>query len=133
MSGYLGSIGFALPAAMGAWAAVGGDRQVVSISGDGGLGQYAMELTTAAKYDMNITHVVLDNSELGKISKEQRSAELDVWQTLLVNPDFAAFAELCGVRGFRVDDTDGLDMTLSEALAHGGPALVYVRSDALLV
>jgi thiamine pyrophosphate-dependent acetolactate synthase large subunit-like protein len=133
MSGYLGSIGFALPAAMGAWAAVGGRRQVVSISGDGGLGQYAMELTTAAKYDMDVTHVVLDNSELGKISKEQRSAELDVWQTTLVNPDFAVFAELCGVRGFRVDDTDALEATLAEALALRGPALVYVRSDALLV
>ncbi len=133
MSGYLGSIGFGLPAAMGAWAAVGGQRQVVSISGDGGLGQYAMELTTAAKYEMDITHVVLDNSELGKISKEQRAAEFDVWQTSLVNPDFAAFAELCGVRGFRVEDTDAIEATLAEALAHRGPALVYVRSDPLLV
>ncbi len=133
MSGYLGSIGFALPAAMGAWAAVGGRRQVVSISGDGGLGQYAMELTTAAKYEMDLTHVVLDNSELGKISKEQRSAELDVWQTSLVNPDFAALAELCGVRGFRIADTDEVEATLAEALAHRGPALVYVRSDPLLV
>ena len=124
MSGYLGSIGFGLPAAMGAWAAVGGERQVVGISGDGGLGQYAMELTTAAKYDMDIAHVVLDNGELGKISKEQRSAELDVWQTSLVNPDFAAFAELCGVRGFRIEDPDAIEATLAEALAHRGPALV---------
>ncbi len=55
MSGYLGSIGFALPAAMGAWAAVGASRPVVSLSGDGGFGQYAMELTTAVKYGMNLT------------------------------------------------------------------------------
>lgn len=43
MSGYLGSIGFAFPAAMGTWAAVGDTRKVVSVSGDGGFGQYAME------------------------------------------------------------------------------------------
>ncbi len=133
MSGYLGSIGFALPAAMGAWAAVGGTRQVVSISGDGGLGQYAMELTTAARYEMDITHIVLDNGELGKISKEQRTAELDVWQTSLNNPDFAAMAELCGVRGFRVSDPGDLDATLAEAVAHRGPALVCVEADPFLV
>lgn len=66
MSGYLGSIGFGFPAAMGAWAANTG-RQIVSISGDGGFGQYAMEVTAAVKYNMNITHVLLNNNELGKI------------------------------------------------------------------
>ena len=101
MSGYLGSIGFALPAAMGAWAAVGKSRPVVSVSGDGGFGQYAMEMTTAVKYGMNITHVLLNNGELGKISKEQRAGEWQVWQTGLHNPDFAAFATLCGAAGFR--------------------------------
>lgn len=133
MSGYLGSIGFALPAAMGAWAAVGHERPIVGVSGDGGFGQYAMELTTLAKYGMNITHVVMDNDELGKISKEQRSADLDVWQTSLVNPDLAAFAELCGVKGIRVTDRADLDDALAEALAHDGPALVDVVTDVLLV
>jgi thiamine pyrophosphate-dependent acetolactate synthase large subunit-like protein/nitrite reductase/ring-hydroxylating ferredoxin subunit len=133
MSGYLGSIGFALPAAMGAWAAVGGSRKVVSISGDGGLGQYAMELTTLAKYGMPITHVVLDNGELGKISKEQRAGEWAVWQTSLRNPDFAALAELCGVRGFRVTTPAELAPALGEALAHPGPGLVCLAMDPLLV
>ena len=133
MSGYLGSIGFAFPAAMGAWAAVGDMRQVVSISGDGGFGQYAMELTTAVKYGMNLTHVLLDNSELGKISKEQRAAHWDVWQTSLHNPDFAAFAELCGAKGIRVTDLDDLESAIAEAMAHAGPALVDIVTDALLV
>ncbi|MDH3301274.1 MAG: thiamine pyrophosphate-binding protein [Acidimicrobiia bacterium] len=133
MSGYLGSIGFALPAAMGAWAAVGGSRQVVSISGDGGFGQYAMEFTTAVKYGMNITHVLLNNGELGKISKEQRAGEWEVWQTGLHNPDFSQFAELCGGRGFRVTAAADLDEVVGEALAHEGPALVEVMTDALLV
>ncbi|MGH3598691.1 MAG: thiamine pyrophosphate-binding protein, partial [Pseudonocardiaceae bacterium] len=49
MSGYLGSIGFGYPAAMGAWAAAP-DRPIVAVTGDGGFGQYATELTTAVKY-----------------------------------------------------------------------------------
>lgn len=133
MSGYLGSIGFALPAAMGAWAAVGDSRQVVSISGDGGLGQYAMELTTLAKYEMNITHVLLNNHELGKISKEQRTAEWEVWQTSLLNPDFAKMAELCGIKGFQATELDQVDSAVEQALAHDGPALVEIITDAFLI
>jgi pyruvate oxidase len=132
MSGYLGSIGFALPAALGAWAAVRGDREVVSISGDGGFGQYAMELTTAVKYGMPIRHVLLDNDELAKISKEQRAGEWAVWQTGLVNPDFAEFARSCGAFGVRVDHLGELDDALAAAFAHDGPALVHVRADPLL-
>ncbi|MGI9645010.1 MAG: thiamine pyrophosphate-binding protein, partial [Ilumatobacteraceae bacterium] len=133
MSGYLGSIGFGFPAAMGAWAAVGDERQVVSVSGDGGFGQYAMELTTAVKYGMNITHVLMNNSELGKISKEQRAAAHDVWQTSLHNPPFGEFAQLCGAFGARVGRADQLDAALAAAFAHYGPALVEVVTDALLV
>lgn len=129
MSGYLGSIGFALPAALGAWAATGHSRKVVSISGDGGLGQYLAEFTTAVKYGMNITHVVLNNDELAKISREQIGSLHPVWQTSLVNPDLAAFADLCGGSGYRVDDPKDLEPALRDALAvEGGPSLVEVRT-----
>jgi len=133
MSGYLGSIGFGFPAAMGAWAAVGDDRQIIGVSGDAGFGQYAMELTTAVKYGMNITHVIMNNAELGKISKEQRAAEFDVWQTSVTNPSFGEFAQLCGAWGARVGRIDQLDGALAAALAHDGPAIVEVMTDALLV
>ena len=133
MSGYLGSIGFGLPAAMGAWAAVGSKRKIVSISGDGGLGQYLAELTTAVKYGMDITHVVLDNSELGKISREQINAIRPVWQTSLHNPDFAEYARLCGAHGAAVTARDGLEAALAEALAVDGPALVSVEVSARAV
>jgi len=132
MSGYLGSIGFGFPAAMGAWAAAP-ERPIVAVTGDGGFGQYLAEFTTAVKYGMPITHVLLDNSELGKIAKEQRAADMDVWQVSLRNPDFAAFAELCGGRGIRVARRDQLDDALSAGLAHDGPALVQVVSDVDLV
>ena len=139
MSGYLGSIGFSYPAAMGAWAATQEDdprfqgRPVVSVSGDGGFGQYMGELLTAVKYGMNITHVLLRNNELGKISKEQRSGNWDVWQTSLHNPSFAGYAELCGALGIRVSKHGDLDGALRRALEHDGPSLVEIDSDPELV
>jgi thiamine pyrophosphate-dependent acetolactate synthase large subunit-like protein len=132
MSGYLGSIGFGFPAAMGAWAAAP-DRTIVAVTGDGGFGQYLGEITTAVKYGMNITHVLLNNSQLGKISKEQRAAEWDVWQTSLHNPDFAAYAQLCGALGIRVTDRTELDDALAAAFEHKGPALVEVVTDPDLI
>jgi thiamine pyrophosphate-dependent acetolactate synthase large subunit-like protein len=132
MSGYLGSIGFGYPAAMGAWAAAP-DRPIVAVTGDGGFGQYLAELTTAVKYGMNITHVLLDNASLGKISKEQQAERYDVWQTSLHNPDFAAYAELCGALGLRVETADQLDDALARALAHDGPALIDVICDPDLI
>lgn len=132
MSGYLGSIGFGFPAAMGAWAAAP-DRPIVAVTGDGGFGQYLAELTTAVKYDMNLTHVLLDNGSLGKITKEQRAVSMDVWQTSLHNPDFAAYAALCGALGLSVRDIGDLTGAVSDALAHDGPALVHVIADPELV
>jgi pyruvate oxidase len=134
MSGYLGSIGFGFPAAMGAWAATRGARKVVAVTGDGGFGQYLAEFTTAVKYRMPILHVLLDNGELGKISREQVSAIRPVWQTDLVNPDFALYAESCGGRGWNVRDAADLPGVLAQALAvDDGPALVCVRSSAQAV
>lgn len=87
MSGYLGSIGFGYPAALGAWAAALG-RPVIAVTGDGGFGQYAAELTTAVKYGIPVKHVLLDNHSLGKIGKEQLAAGFPVWHTSLHNPDW---------------------------------------------
>ena len=138
MSGYLGSIGFGFPAAMGAWAATQDfewlkGRKIISISGDGGFGQYAMELPTAVKYRMDITHVLLHNGELGKITKEQKSGEWPVWETGLHNPSFAAFAKICGAYGEMVVSSDKVEDALQKALDVDGPALVEIMTDAELV
>ncbi len=133
MSGYLGSIGFALPAAMGAWAAQGDTRPIWSVSGDGGLGQYLAEINTLVKYNMNVKHIVLNNSELGKISKEQRAAEVDVWQTSLSNPSFAKYAENCGALGIRVDKLEDLVPAMKKLNEHNGPALLEVITDVNLI
>ena len=114
MSGYLGSIGFGYPAALGAWAAAHG-RPILAVTGDGGFGQYSAEILTAVKYGIPIKHLLLDNGSLGKISKEQLAAGLPVWHTSLHNPDWAAYAELCGATGIRVDRRDELDDGLTRS------------------
>jgi len=106
---------------------------VVSVSGDGGFGQYLADFTTAVKYNMDITHVLLNNSQFGKISKEQRAGEWPVWQTELHNPSFAAYAKLCRGKGLRVTTADQVRPALDEALAHAGPALVEIVTDADLI
>jgi pyruvate oxidase len=139
MSGYLGSIGFGYPAAMGAWSATREagtpweGRPVWCVSGDGGFGQYMGELLTAVKYGMNITHVLLNNCELGKISKEQKAGEFEVWKTELHNPSFAEYAKICGAKGIRVEDAGDLEGAMREARGYEGPALVEVMTDAQLI
>ncbi len=91
------------------------------------------ELTTAVKYGMNITHVLLNNGQLGKISKEQRAGHWDVWQTALVNPSFADYANNCGAKGIRVDGREDLQAALQTALQVDGPSLVEVVTDADLI
>jgi len=133
MSGYLGSIGFGLPAGMGAWAAVKNSRPVWSLSGDGGLGQYLAEITTLVKYNMNIKLVLINNSELGKISKEQRTSEYEVWQTNMHNPNFADFANNCGALGIRVEKREDLIPAMQKISDHNGPALLEVICDVSLI
>ena len=125
---------------MGAWAATQGDdpkfqgpKAVISVSGDGGFAQYLAEVTTAVKYNMSITHILLNNNELGKISKEQRAGHFPVFHTSLHNPSFAAFAKLCGAQGIRVRKATELDDALKNALEHDGPSLVEVEADVMLI
>lgn len=132
MSGYLGSIGFGYPAAIGAWAA-DPTQPVVAVTGDGGFGQYAMELTTAVKYGIGIKHVMLNNNALGKIEKEQIAGHFPVWHTSLHNPNWAAYADLCGATGIRVQHTDQLDDAFARLFATTGPALLVVEQDAALL
>jgi thiamine pyrophosphate-dependent acetolactate synthase large subunit-like protein len=77
---------------------------------------------------MPITHIVFNNDELAKISREQVGGLRPVWETSLVNPDFAAYAELCGGAGFRADRPEDVEEAVGAALAvRSGPFLVEVR------
>jgi thiamine pyrophosphate-dependent acetolactate synthase large subunit-like protein len=102
----------------------------VAVTGDGGFGQYAAELTTAVKYGIPVKHVLLDNHSLGKISKEQLAADFPVWHTSLHNPDWAAYAGLCGATGIKADRRDQLDWAITRLFAADGPAMLHISQDS---
>ena len=132
MSGYLGSIGYGYPAAIGAWAAAP-DRPIVAVTGDGGFGQYMAEMTTAVKYNIPIKHILLNNRELGKITKEQNTEGKTVWSTSLHNPDFSRYAENCGALGIRVTKINELPAALKKLFVHDGPAMLEILTDSELI
>lgn len=135
LSWYLGSIGVGLPSAIGAWCAtreLGSphyDKPVVAVVGDGGLGQYLAEWTTVVKNNMNIKCIVINNSELAKISLEERNVKMPVWETSLTNPDFAKFSEICGGKGYKISDVSKLEEVLSLAFADNSPAIIEILTD----
>jgi pyruvate oxidase len=85
------------------------------------------------KYGMPIKHVLLDNHSLGKIGKEQLAADFPVWHTSLHNPDWAAYARLCGATGIKVDRRSQLDDAMTELFAAPGPAMLHVEQDPELL
>ncbi|REE28858.1 pyruvate oxidase/acetolactate synthase-1/2/3 large subunit [Methanothermobacter defluvii] len=127
-SGYLGSMGFGLPAAIAAQFEFP-DRQVVCISGDGGFSMVMAEFLTAVKYGLPVRVFIMNNRNLAMIMQEQRVEGFPVWQTELQDCDFAGFAENCGGRGLRVDDPGELEESVREALGTDGPVLVDIETD----
>ena len=81
---------------------------------------------------MDVTHILLNNNELGKISKEQRDGDGKVWGNSLCNVNFAEYARLCGAVGIRVESPNELQGAFEMALAVEGPALVEILSDPML-
>jgi len=112
---------------------VGNSRPVIAVAGDGGFGQYMAELNTAVLHNMPIKLILLNNSELGKISKEQRSGGFGVWKTEMSNPNFADYAKSCGARGIRVTNRDDLENSMRDILKYDGPAVLEIVTDVKLV
>ena len=91
----------------------------------------AVVVAAPVKYHFPLTHIVLNNGELAKISREQLGAIRPVWETNLVNPDFCDYARLCGGTGFSVRTPGELRPALEAALAHTeGPSLVEIHSSS---
>lgn len=125
LSSSLASMGFGLPGAIGAQMAYP-DRQVIALVGDGSMAMSMSDLVTAVKYELPVTLVVFNNGKLGLIQMEQEVQGYPEYQTHLHNPDFAAVAEACGVRGWTVDDPSELESTLRRASEADRPTLVDV-------
>lgn len=130
LASYLhGSMANALPQAIGAQLLYP-DRQVISMSGDGGFAMLMGDVLTLLQYDLPIKIVLFNNSALGMVKLEMEVAGMPDWQTDLKNPNFAKMAEAIGFMGIRIEDPGDVREGLRRALAHRGPVLVDVVTDA---
>ncbi len=126
-SGGLGTMGFALPAAMGAKLARP-DQQVIAIIGDGGFQMTLQELGTISQYQIPVKIVVLNNEFLGMVRQwQQMFFEGRYSFTEMRNPDFVKISEAYGITAKKVSDRNELSDALQEMLKHDGPYFLEVR------
>lgn len=123
-----GSMANALPQAIGAQF-LDRDRQVVSMSGDGGFGMMMGDVLTLVHYDLPVKIVLFNNSSLGMVELEMLVAGLPSHGTGHRSQNYAAIAEAAGLLGVRVEKPKQLHGALREAFGHRGPALVDVVTD----
>jgi pyruvate dehydrogenase (quinone) len=123
-----GSMANALPQAIGAQAAYPA-RQVISLSGDGGLAMLMGDLLTIPQHELPLKIIVFNNHRLGMVQMEMEVAGLPHYGCELKNPNFAKVAEAIGLMGVRVEDPADVRPALEKALAFDGPALVDVVTD----
>ena len=120
-----GSMANALPQAIGAQISHPG-RQVVTLSGDGGVSMLMGDLLSLRQLQLPVKMVVFNNGSLGFVELEMKATGFLSHATDLVNPDFAKIAEGTGILGLHVDDPEQLRPALERAFAHDGPALVDI-------
>jgi len=103
------------------------DRQVIALCGDGGMTMLMGDLLTLVQESVPVKLLVFNNGSLGFVEMEQRVDGLLDAFTQLKNPDFAEVARVCGMPGFRVDNAGDLQQSMTQWLAHDGPAMLDVR------
>ena len=123
-----GSMANALPQAVGAQAAFPG-RQVVAMSGDGGVAMLLGELLTFTQNKLPVKIVVFNNSSLNFVELEMKAAGFVTNATGLENPSLAGIAAAAGLKAFRVERSADLRKALEEAFAYDGPAFVDVVTE----
>jgi pyruvate dehydrogenase (quinone) len=123
-----GSMANALPHAIGCQASQPG-RQVVALSGDGGVAMLLGELITLRQQHLPVKVVVFNNGALSFVELEMKAAGIVTYGTDLDNPDFAGIARAVGLFGARVEKAGELDDALRAAFEHDGAALVEVLTD----
>ena len=101
-------------------------RQVITLSGDGGLAMLLGEILTLRQLKLPVKIIVFNNASLGFVELEMKAAGMIDYATDLDNPNFAELATASGLLGIRVETPEDLEFALREALAFDGPALVDV-------
>jgi len=123
-SGGLGTMGYGLPAAMGAALAAPG-KVVVDIDGDASYLMTCYELATIAEYNIPVKVAILNNEWQGMIKQWQDLFyDRRYSQSKMKNPNFAAMAEAFGVKGIRCDDKRDVPKVVDQMLSHDGPVVV---------
>jgi pyruvate dehydrogenase (quinone) len=120
-----GSMANALPQAIGVQASSPG-RQVITLSGDGGLAMLLGELLTLRQQRLPVNVVVFNNSALSFVELEMKANGIVTYGTDLDNPNFAEVARAIGLHGVRVERPSELDGALRSAFAHDGPSVIDV-------
>ena len=128
MSGILATMGFGLPGALAAALAYP-ERQIVCLTGDGGLTMVLGDFLTALKYRLNVKVFVMNNKRLGMIMQEQKVEGYEGWQTDLYDYNFADFAEHSGGLGIKVTEPAELPAAVERALASDKPTIVDIDTD----
>jgi acetolactate synthase-1/2/3 large subunit len=129
----LGTMGFGLPAAMGAKVAVP-DEEVICISGDASFQMNLQELATLAQYNIKAKIVIINNGWQGMVRQWQETFYGERYSSSNMEtgmPDFALLAKAFGIKGMVVHDRHELSDAITEMLAHDGPVLldVHVKRD----
>ncbi|MGA8567085.1 MAG: biosynthetic-type acetolactate synthase large subunit [Candidatus Binataceae bacterium] len=125
-SGGLGTMGYGLPAGIGAKFAAP-DRRVVVVSGDGSIQMNIQELGTAVQYNVDIKVIILNNYFLGMVRQWQEKFYQERYSYSAMSvPNFVMLAEAYGARGFRIEKQSELARTMKEAFATPGPVLIDV-------
>ncbi|QYJ05439.1 ubiquinone-dependent pyruvate dehydrogenase [Nocardioides panacisoli] len=125
----LGSMANAMPQALGVQA-LERERQVIALSGDGGITMLLGDLLTAVTYELPITVVVFNNERLGMVKLEMEQVGMPEFGTQLDHPDLAGVARAMGWHGVRVTDPKDVDGAIADAVAHPGPVLLDVLINA---
>jgi pyruvate dehydrogenase (quinone) len=125
-----GSMACAVPQAIGAQSAFP-NRQVVTLSGDGGLAMMLGDLLTLRQQKLPINMVVFNNGALAFVELEMKAGGIVTYATDLDNPSFAALANSIGIHGIRVEKPSELEGAIKTAFATPGPALVEVMVNRL--
>jgi len=120
-----GSMANALPQAIGAQMTYPG-RQVISMSGDGGLAMLMGDLLSLRQLELPVKVIVFKNDALAFVELEMKAAGILDFATDLHNPDFAKIAEAAGLLGLTAESSDQVRPMIAQALKHNGPALVEV-------
>lgn len=130
-SGYQGTLGWAIPTALGAKHALG-DAPVVALSGDGGFMFNVQELATAVRHRIPIVVILFNDGAYGNVRNMQRKDHGNrVIGSDLANPDFLRLADSFGIGGYRVTSPDALRKALEQALAKNEPAVIEVPTGDL--